>query len=484
MANSEGEGEPLIDLGAESRGMQQEEWAVLSSVGTEASRSEAGNEAENILVTDFHRHRPSITPLSNFGLTHENPDTQAGISSREATSQGHGGNPFLAQYGEIDRREFSAHFQGEGRPQERHLGDDQHFRGLNSRNINRENTEVGGIPRYFGKPIMQPPQFDGSTNWDDYLVQFELISELNGWSPDTKALYLAAGLKGQARAILSELDAVRRRDFKELVTALGRRFGAASQTQLYKAILRNRIRQTGESIPQLAQEIKRLVMQAYPDAPFDMVETLAKDYFIDALGDADTRWRVYQSRPRMLADAVTVAVELDAFRTAEFKRGSLRRPVARVINAKYEEEKESKGDSDKEELLKQIRLLGENLNKTLTNTLIQLQGSIGQGATAQNVSSPVQGPRKDSVRSEGQGSQQNESGERQNWQGGNRRLRQAGCWNCGDPGHFKRDCPQPNRSFGDRKVNQREAPKEADNQAPTPNQGNAQGPDLRAEGRQ
>ncbi|KAJ8025453.1 hypothetical protein HOLleu_33014 [Holothuria leucospilota] len=83
-------------------------------------------------------------------------------------------------------------------------------------------------------------------------------------------------------------------------------------------------------------------MQAYPDAPFDMVETLAKDYFIDALGDADTRWRVYQSRPRMLADAVTVAVELDAFRTAEFKRGSLRRPVARVINAKYEEEKESK----------------------------------------------------------------------------------------------------------------------------------------------
>ncbi|KAJ8025240.1 hypothetical protein HOLleu_35392 [Holothuria leucospilota] len=280
MANSEGEGEPLIDLGAESREMQQEEWEVLSSIGTEVSRSEA---------------------------------------------------------------------------------------------------EVGGIPRYFGKPIMQPPQFDGSTNWDDYLVQFELISELNGWSPDTKALYLAAGLKGQARAILSELDAVRRRDFKELVTALGRRFGAASQTQLYKAILRNRIRQTGESIPQLAQETKRLVMQAYPDAPFDMVETLAKDYFIDALGDADTRWRVYHSRPRMLADAVTVAVELDAFRTAEFKRGSLRRPVARVINAKYEKEKESKGDSDKEELLKQIRLLGENLNKTLTNTLIQLQEAMVVG---------------------------------------------------------------------------------------------------------
>lgn len=120
MANSEGEGEPLIDLGAESREMQQEEWAVLSSVGTEASRSEAGNEAENILVTDFNRHRPNITPLSNFGPTRENADTQAGISSREATSQGHGGNPVLALNTE---RQIGENFQHNSRVKEGHKKD-------------------------------------------------------------------------------------------------------------------------------------------------------------------------------------------------------------------------------------------------------------------------------------------------------------------------------------------------------------------------
>lgn len=29
----------------------------------------------------------------------------------------------------------------------------------------------------YGKLNMWPPQFDGTGNWDDYLVQFEVISD-------------------------------------------------------------------------------------------------------------------------------------------------------------------------------------------------------------------------------------------------------------------------------------------------------------------
>ncbi|PIK53316.1 hypothetical protein BSL78_09795 [Apostichopus japonicus] len=63
---------------------------------------------------------------------------------------------------------------------------------------------------------VMPPQFDGASNWDDYMVQFELISELNSWTEQTKALYLAASLKGQARAVLSDLDSDRRRNYQAL----------------------------------------------------------------------------------------------------------------------------------------------------------------------------------------------------------------------------------------------------------------------------
>ncbi|PIK36809.1 hypothetical protein BSL78_26355 [Apostichopus japonicus] len=74
-------------------------------------------------------------------------------------------------------------------------------------------------PKFEQRPHVLPSQFDGLSNWDDYMVQFELISELNNWSDDKKSLYLAASLKGQARAILNDLDHRRRRDYRELTAA-------------------------------------------------------------------------------------------------------------------------------------------------------------------------------------------------------------------------------------------------------------------------
>lgn len=42
-------------------------------------------------------------------------------------------------------------------------------------------------------------------------------------------------------------------------------------------------------LAQLAHKIKRLVMLAYSDANYDMVEVLSKDCFIEVLGDPDTK---------------------------------------------------------------------------------------------------------------------------------------------------------------------------------------------------
>lgn len=52
------------------------------------------------------------------------------------------------------------------------------------------------------------------------------------------------------------------------------------------------------SIPQLAQDIKRLVMQSNPDAPFDIAESLAKYYFIDALVEPNTPDGEFASQSR------------------------------------------------------------------------------------------------------------------------------------------------------------------------------------------
>ncbi|KAJ8035748.1 hypothetical protein HOLleu_19521 [Holothuria leucospilota] len=144
------------------------------------------------------------------------------------------------------------------------------------------------------------PSFDGSTPWEDYIVHFDMISELNGWDDTAKALQLAACLKGIAQAVLADLDESKRRAFQSLTEALTQRFGKANQTELYRTLVRNRSRHPGESIPELVHDIRRILSRAYPNASIEMKKTLAKEHFIDSISDSDSRWKVYQARPKSL----------------------------------------------------------------------------------------------------------------------------------------------------------------------------------------
>ena len=145
--------------------------------------------------------------------------------------------------------------------------------------------------RKLGKSL-KPNTFDGVSPWEDYKAQFDLIAELNSWEDETKAVYLAASLKGHAQAVLGDLDERRRRDFTSLVAALSSRFGAEHQTELYRTQLKTLLRKKEQTLPELAQTTRRLTRQAYPEATEGIRETLARDHFIDALPDADVRWRI------------------------------------------------------------------------------------------------------------------------------------------------------------------------------------------------
>jgi len=173
------------------------------------------------------------------------------------------------------------------------------------------------------KPRIRPSHYDGVSSWDDYRAQFELVAELNGWDGRTKAIYLAASLQGQARATLGDLDPSKRKDFSALVEALESRFGSKHQTEMYRAQLRCRTRKRDETLPQLAQAIQRLTRQAYPDAPSNLQDTLARDHFIDALPESEVRWRIHQARPKSLQEALTTALEIEAFYVADRHRARI-----------------------------------------------------------------------------------------------------------------------------------------------------------------
>ena len=166
----------------------------------------------------------------------------------------------------------------------------------------------------------RPASYDGKTSCRDYLVQFEMIADLNGWNAPTRALELATSLRGQAQAILSDLSALERSDFDKLVTALIGRFEPENQSEVFRAQLKGRQRKRGEALTELCQEIKRLVRKAYPLAPRAIREALAKDSFIDSLGDAELEWSVYHASPRNINAAVEAAVKFEAFQAGRQRR--------------------------------------------------------------------------------------------------------------------------------------------------------------------
>ncbi|XP_065921922.1 uncharacterized protein [Magallana gigas] len=112
--------------------------------------------------------------------------------------------------------------------------------------------------------------------------------------------------------------------------------------------MKERRQRAGESLPELAQAIRRLANLAYPTANLEIRETLSRDQFVDALIDSDMRIRIKQSRPTNLNEAVKLAVELEVFNRAEHK-SHLRTTVTETVN-----EVQSSNESDLAMMIKDL----------------------------------------------------------------------------------------------------------------------------------
>lgn len=91
---------------------------------------------------------------------------------------------------------------------------------------------------------------------------------------------------------------------------LEERFLPTNQTELYRVQLRDQRQKASESMAELRQNIRRMTNLPYPCAPTEVRETLAKEQFVDALGNSEMRLKIKQARLTDLNDAVRHGVEL------------------------------------------------------------------------------------------------------------------------------------------------------------------------------
>lgn len=168
---------------------------------------------------------------------------------------------------------------------------------------------------------MKPSTYDGSDDLDEYLTQFNLVAELNRWSYETKSLVLASSMTGATRSLLCELQPSQRRDYDSIIAALQNRYGSVNRAELYRSQLQSKVLEKNETIPELAQTIRKLTRKAYPSASSEVVELLALDFFIDALPDTDIRLRLREVNPKSISEAERIAVRLDVHKIADRSRG-------------------------------------------------------------------------------------------------------------------------------------------------------------------
>lgn len=115
------------------------------------------------------------------------------------------------------------------------------------------------------KQLMKKPlSFDGKSQWEPYITQFEIMVGMNQWNDKEKGNYVATSLKGSALTILENLSTETRQNYKRLVAALESRFTAAHQQELHHTKVKSRLRHHKESLHELDEDIERFARLVYP----------------------------------------------------------------------------------------------------------------------------------------------------------------------------------------------------------------------------
>ncbi|GBM32908.1 hypothetical protein AVEN_13281-1 [Araneus ventricosus] len=114
---------------------------------------------------------------------------------------------------------------------------------------------------------------------------FDVVSSANGWNNHVKASQLVASLRGSA--VPQRIPSDKLSDLTTIENALEARFGDSHLTQFYRTELKTRRQKPGESLQVLADDVERLMSLAYAECPQDVRDSLAVQYFVDAIRDED-----------------------------------------------------------------------------------------------------------------------------------------------------------------------------------------------------
>jgi hypothetical protein len=183
-----------------------------------------------------------------------------------------------------------------------------------------------------------------------------------------------------------------------------------------------------------------------------MHDDLTKDQFIEALGDGEIRWSVFQALPKNITEALKVAMELEAFKESEKSR--LRKSVRGInvdnsgsfkMGPNCEGRSDEGTNSDLETSLQQLVAQVSQLRQVSGNVEFkkkeyQAGAPIGNGKWSKEVRQDGRTVRAPEPRGGQNMVEEDPNGEGRRY---NRTydMSKVKCFRCDQMGHFVRHCP-------------------------------------------
>ena len=184
--------------------------------------------------------------------------------------------------------------------------------GMTSGSFAADTSKEWGKEDKLAKPVFMPGKFNGEGDLVEYLSHFDLCRRVNGWDHEQAGIFLGLSLSGIARRLLAGIEPATEKGYLKLREGLVARFQPPNQSAMYKAILKGKCRVPGACLQSHGEDIERYTRLAYPQADPNTIDVMARDRFVDSLGDHGLQLWIHQKGPATLSEAVQVGLHAEA----------------------------------------------------------------------------------------------------------------------------------------------------------------------------
>ena len=302
-------------------------------------------------------------------------------------------------------------------------------------------------------------KFDGTGSWETWWAHFKNCASYNRWTERDKLAFMKGALTGNAAQVLWDTDRVTTGSWKKLVNMLKSRYSGERQAEKYRAELQIRRRRHNESLSELHQDIRRLMALAYPKLTAAAREEIACDHFTNALSDPDFALKVKERTPTSLDEALRIALRLEAWEKStkmsgqdEDRTDRSRHKIrtvgkqdgSKVSNPPRSDERLTKIETDMTEIATNMNRQYQELKRLISEN--QPQPKMGHNSAELKTASDMPQTAPCGQRLDTQAFVSAGEGPAQTYTPQTPQPGHFPCWECGMPGHFRRNCPA--RSHG------------------------------------